>query len=80
MEEIILREREYREKLANITNEIQLPAFILKPIIKEMYEQLNMIEEQQYNEALNIMKQKEAEQEKNEQKVTKKEKVREAKE
>ena len=53
MEELILKEREVREKIAEIINNSGLPAFVLKTIIKEFYEQLNVIEQQQYGEALN---------------------------
>jgi len=52
MQNIILKERELREKLAEVVNDSGLPAFILKPIVKEMYEQLINIEQQQYEEAL----------------------------
>ena len=53
MDDIILKEAEYREQIAKLTNEIGLPALILKPVIKELYEQLNMLENQQYKDALN---------------------------
>lgn len=52
MEEIIIKEKEVREKIINIINSSELPAFILKPIIKDLYEQLNNIEEQQYQQAI----------------------------
>ena len=58
MEELILKEAEYREKISQITNEMGLPAFILKPVVKELYEQLCNIEKQQYNQALEIQQQK----------------------
>ena len=66
MEELILKERETREKLVEVVNDSKLPAFILKTIIKDLYEQLNQIEQQQYGEALrskqNKDKKKEAKQ------------------
>ncbi len=52
MEEIILKERETRENIVDVVNKSNLPAFILKNIIKDLYEQINQIEQQQYTEAL----------------------------
>ena len=51
MEELILKERETRVKLVELINTSNLPAFILKPIFKDMLEQLNNIEAAQYNQA-----------------------------
>ena len=68
MEELILKEREFRENLARLINESQLPAFIVKPAIKEVFEQLNIIEQQQYENATNAIKQKEKEEDKKENK------------
>lgn len=48
MEEIILRERELRDTIVQIINKANLPAFIIKPIIKELYEQIIMLEDKQY--------------------------------
>jgi hypothetical protein len=63
MEDLIIKERETKEKIVNIINEAQLPAFILKPIIKELYEQLNIWEEQQYRIATENRNNKEMKQE-----------------
>lgn len=52
MEELILKDREVKQRLVEVINDSNLPAFILKPIIKEIYEQLNNLTEQQYQEAL----------------------------
>lgn len=52
MEEVILKEREVREKVVEIINNSGLPAFMLKPIIKDLYDQLEVVEQQQYAEAL----------------------------
>jgi len=57
MEEVILKEREVREKIVDVINTSGLPAIILKPIIKEVYEQLINVETQQYEHA-KIYKQK----------------------
>lgn len=51
MEEIILKKREFEENLVNLINESNLPAFILKPIIKDLFEQLNMLEQQLLEQA-----------------------------
>lgn len=51
MEEIILMKREFEEKLVKLINESNLPAFILKPIIKDLFEQLNILEQQQLEQA-----------------------------
>lgn len=52
MEELILKEREFKEKLVKLINESQLPAFIIKPVIKETFEQLNLVEQKQYENAV----------------------------
>lgn len=59
MDELILKEREVKEKIIGIVNESGLPAVMLKPIIKDIYDQLNNIEEQQYKQALISQKSKE---------------------
>ena len=51
MQELIIKERQAREKIAKLMNELDLPAFILKPIIKEVYEQLCNLDIQQYEKA-----------------------------
>lgn len=53
MKELILKERETKEKIVQVVNESGLPAFILKPILKEFYEQVVVLEENQYQQALN---------------------------
>ena len=61
MEEIILLKKEFEEKLVDLINTSNLPAFILKPIIKELFEQLNVLEQQQLEQAQKIKKDKEDE-------------------
>lgn len=51
MDELILKEREIKERLVEIINESGLPAFILKPMIRDLFEQLSNLEEHQYQEA-----------------------------
>lgn len=52
MEELIIREREFKAKLVELINNSNLPAFIIKPTLKDLFGQVNLLEEQQYNEAL----------------------------
>lgn len=52
MEEIILRERELREKIVEVVNSSKLPAIIIKPVLKEVLEQVLISEQQQYQQAL----------------------------
>ena len=58
MEELILKEREIKEELIKIINNSGLPAFILKSIIKEFLEQLNILSDQEYKESLKIKQEK----------------------
>lgn len=51
MEELILKEREFKENLIKLINDSKLPAIIIKPVIKEAFEQLSLVEEQQFNAA-----------------------------
>lgn len=52
LDKLILKERETKEKIVQIINESELPAFILKPIFKDILEQINQIEMEQYNLAI----------------------------
>ena len=61
MEEVILMKREFEENLVKLINESKLPAFILKPIIKDLFEQLNMLEQQQLEQAQKIKGKKDKE-------------------
>ena len=58
MEEIIMKERETKEKIVDVINQSNLPAFILKPMIKDLFEQISQLEEQQYQEALKLKEEK----------------------
>lgn len=51
MEELILKEREFKENIVQVVNNSKLPAFIIKPILKDLFEQVNVLEEQQYRKA-----------------------------
>ncbi len=58
MEELIINERKFREDFANLINNAKLPAIILKPILKDMFEQLTIQEQQQYEIAVKNMEKK----------------------
>lgn len=63
MEEIILQKKEFEEKIVKLINEANLPAFILKPIMKDLLEQLNVIEQQQLELAQKNKEEKDKEEE-----------------
>jgi len=63
MEEVILMKREFEENLVELINESKLPAFILRPIIKDLLEQLNLLEQQQLEQAQKIKEEKSKEEE-----------------
>lgn len=52
MEELIVKQRDLYDEIIKVINEKNLPAFIIKPIIKELYEQVQISEQQQYEIAL----------------------------
>lgn len=56
MEELIIKEHETKEGLVKLINECGLPAILLKPMIKEVYEQLEIIAQQQYTQAQEVVK------------------------
>lgn len=68
MEEFILKERETKEKIMTAINQSNLPAVTVKAILKEFLEQIIVLEQQQYQQALNNkeMKEKEEKEEKEE--------------
>lgn len=52
MEDLILKEREFKEKIVETINKSNLPAFILRPTLKELFDQITLLEQQQYEQAL----------------------------
>lgn len=56
MEEIIIKQRELKTKLISEINECKLPAFIIQPILKDLLNEINKIEENQYQEAIENVK------------------------
>lgn len=63
MEDIIIKERETRENIVKAINESNLPAFILKPILRDMLEQIERLEQQQYEIAMQNKSKEEKEKE-----------------
>ena len=61
MEELILKQMKFKEDLVNLINDSHLPALIIKPIISETFEQITILEQRQYEEALKIKAEKEEE-------------------
>ena len=59
MEELIIKEREFKEKMVELINNSSLPAFIIKPTLKELLGQVDLVEQQQYKEALKQKQEKE---------------------
>lgn len=64
MEELIIKEKETKEELVKLLQNSQLPAFILKPMIADIYSQLNNEYERQYNQAKQNQEQKKEKKEK----------------
>ncbi len=52
MEDFILRERETKDKIADVINASGLPALTLKSILKEFLEATLVVEQQQYEQAM----------------------------
>ena len=59
MEEIIIKEKEIRDKLEELVNNSGLPALILKPIARDFYEQILQLEQNQYEQAKKNLEEKE---------------------
>lgn len=51
MDELILKENKFKEDIVAVINNSELPAFILKPILKELIEQVCLLEQEQYEKA-----------------------------
>lgn len=56
MEELILKERELKENLVNAMNESGLPAFILRSVLKDFLDTVDILEAQEYEKAKKIKK------------------------
>lgn len=58
MDELILKERETKEKIVELINNSNLPAVMIRPILEEMLRQISIVEEKQYEQALKSKEQK----------------------
>ena len=61
MEELIIKEREFRMGLVNLVNNSNLPAFIMKSTLKEILQEVTEIANQDYETAVAKMQEKEKE-------------------
>lgn len=52
MEELIIKEKELKEEIIKLINSSNLPAIILRPILKDLLEQVAIAEKQQYEKAI----------------------------
>lgn len=59
MEELIIKEREFRMGLVNLVNNSNLPAFIMKSTLKEILQEVTEIANQDYETALTQIQEKE---------------------
>lgn len=53
MNDLILKNREVKEKIIKIINSSNLPAFILRSILKDLFEELELFDNEEYSKALN---------------------------
>jgi hypothetical protein len=68
MEELIIKERETRGKIAGVINDSNLPAFILIAICKDVLKELEKEEERQFNVSYEFMQKKIKEEQKQKEK------------
>lgn len=61
MEELIIKEREFRMGLVSLVNNSNLPAFIMKSTLKEILQEVTEIANQDYETAVAKMQEKEKE-------------------
>lgn len=64
MEDLIIQAHEIKQELVNAINNSGLPAFVLEPIIKDIYEQILKEDNRQYQEAIQTKEQKKEEKKK----------------
>lgn len=77
MDELLIKQKKLGEQIASLINSANLPAFIIKPVIKDLFDQLDKIEEEQYRQALIAQKSKEINEKRQEENKEKKEKEEE---
>ena len=72
MEELIVKNRQIKEQIVGIINNSGLPAFMLKNILKDCFEQLTEFETKEYNEAMKKLQAKQEQRKQEEEKKNKK--------
>lgn len=58
MDEILVQEQELRKKIADLLNEANLPAIVVEPILKDVLQEVVLIKQQQYANALKNIEEK----------------------
>lgn len=58
MEEILVQEQELRKKIAELINEANLPATMVEAILKDVLQEIVIIKQQQYANALKSIEEK----------------------
>lgn len=58
MDEILIQEQELRKKIAELINEANLPAIVVEPILKDVLQEVVLIKQQQYANALKNIEEK----------------------
>lgn len=59
MDELIIKERKFKENIVELINQANLPAMIISPVIQDVLGQLQVLEQQQYQAAVAAMENKE---------------------
>ncbi len=58
MDEILVQEQEVRKKIAELINEANLPATMVEAILKDVLQEIVIIKQQQYANALKNIEEK----------------------
>ena len=64
MDEILVQEQEVRKKIAELINEANLPATMVEAILKDVLQEIVIIKQQQYANALKNIEEKKKKEEK----------------
>ena len=64
MDEILVQEQEVRKKIAELINEANLPATMVEAILKDVLQEVVVIKQQQYANALKNIEEKKKKEEK----------------
>ena len=58
MDEILIQEQEVRKKIVDLLNDCGLPAIVVEPILKDVLQEVVLIKQQQYANALKNIEEK----------------------